>query len=246
VLLARFGWRYRSEISPAATAGAGLGAGWWLHAAHPHWWAFPLAVSDLAAFALVVFGGRVCLSRLAERIYAAAGVLVTSWWLAVATLLGPFTPPIPQVLGLGALVFAVPWWAHRSRRAKARVQRALSAWPDIAKAINLPGSKIQFASVDPWGWRAQVKLARGQTIADVTTRIPAIESALGTYRGAVRVYPTSDGEANRCELRVLDAGATPATVARWITETEDNVRTGQPQARSDGQASPDERDRDRR
>jgi hypothetical protein len=57
--------------------------------------------------------------------------------------------------------------------------------------------------VDVWGWRARVRLARGQTIADVTARIPAIESALGTYRGAVRVYPTGDGQANRCELRVL-------------------------------------------
>jgi len=57
--------------------------------------------------------------------------------------------------------------------------------------------------VDVWGWRARVRLARGQTIADVTARIPAIESALGTYRSAVRVYPTGDGQANRCELRVL-------------------------------------------
>jgi hypothetical protein len=38
----------------------------------------------------------------------------------------------------------------------------------------------------------------------VIARIPAIESALGTYRGAVRIYPTGDGRANRCELRVLD------------------------------------------
>ena len=45
------------------------------------------------------------------------------------------------------------------------------------------------------------------------TKIPALESALGTFRGAVRVYPTPDDLANRCELRVLDidphAGAIP-------------------------------------
>jgi FtsK/SpoIIIE family len=58
--------------------------------------------------------------------------------------------------------------------------------------------------VDLWGWRARIKLARGQTIADVTARIRGVESALGTYRGAIRVYPTGDGKANRCELRVLD------------------------------------------
>jgi S-DNA-T family DNA segregation ATPase FtsK/SpoIIIE len=58
--------------------------------------------------------------------------------------------------------------------------------------------------VDVWGWRARFALARGQTIADVLAKLPAIESALGTHRGAVRVYPTPDDLANRFELRVLD------------------------------------------
>jgi hypothetical protein len=60
------------------------------------------------------------------------------------------------------------------------------------------------ATVDLWGWRTLLRLARGQTIADVTARIPALESALGTFRGALRVYPTRDEKANKCELRVLD------------------------------------------
>src|ERR1700733_9254204 len=64
VLLARLAWRYRSEIAPATTAGAPLGAGWWLHVAHPHWWTFLLAVSDLAASALLVFGRHLGLARL--------------------------------------------------------------------------------------------------------------------------------------------------------------------------------------
>jgi hypothetical protein len=109
-----------------------------------------------------------------------------------------------QVLGFGALILAVPWWAHRRRRAWARAQRAISAWPDISAAVGLPGARIQFTRVDLWGWRALVKLAPGQTIGDVIVRIPAIESALGTYRGAVRVYSTRDDRANWCELRVLD------------------------------------------
>jgi S-DNA-T family DNA segregation ATPase FtsK/SpoIIIE len=212
VLLARWAWRYRSEIAPATTAGVILGAAWWLHHGHASLWAWLLAASDLAAWALVVFGGRIGLSRLAERVYAGAAVLAAGGWLAVAALLGPFTSPMPQVLGISALILAVPWWAHRRRRARVRVQRALSAWPDISKAIGLPGSKIQSAGVDLWGWRARVRLARGQTIADVTARIPAIESALGTYRGTVRVYPTRDGKANRCELRVLDTDPHAAAV----------------------------------
>ena len=227
VLLARLAWRYRSEIAPATTAGAVLTAAWWLHHGHAGLWVWLLAASDLTAFALTVFGARIGLDRLAERVYAAAAVLAAGGWLAIAALLGPFTSPMPQVLAVGTAILAIPWWAHRRRRGRIRVQRALSAWPDISKAIGLPGSKIQSAGVDLWGWRARVRLARGQTIADMTSRIPAIESALGTYRGAVRVYPTGDGKANRCELRVLDtdphaeAVPWPGPSARTISEPVD-------------------------
>jgi S-DNA-T family DNA segregation ATPase FtsK/SpoIIIE len=227
VIVARWAWRYRSEIAPAATACAVLGAGWWLHETHRHWWPSLLTVSDLAAFAVVLLGARIGLPRLAERVYAAAVTLAAGGWLAVSALLGPFTSPLPQVLGVGAVILAVPWWAHRRRRARARVQRTIAAWPDISKAIGLPGSKIQSAGVDVWGWRARVRLARGQTIADLTARMPAIESALGTYRGAVRVHPTRDGKANRCELRVLDtdphaeAIGWPGPSAQSITQPVD-------------------------
>jgi S-DNA-T family DNA segregation ATPase FtsK/SpoIIIE len=227
VFLARLAWRYRSEIAPATTAGAVLASAWWLHHGHASLWTWLLAASDLTALALFIGGERIGLSRMAERVYAAVAVLAAGGWLAVAALLGPFTSPMPQVLGVGALILAVPWWAHRRRRARVRVQRAVAAWPDISKAIGLPGSKIQSAGVDLWGWRARVRLARGQTIADVTARIPAIESALGTYRGAVRVYPTRDGKANRCELRILDsdphaeAVPWPGPSARSITQPVD-------------------------
>jgi S-DNA-T family DNA segregation ATPase FtsK/SpoIIIE len=60
------------------------------------------------------------------------------------------------------------------------------------------------AVIDVWGWRARFGLARGQTIDDVRAKLPAIESGLGTFRGAARVYPTADDLANRFELRVLD------------------------------------------
>jgi hypothetical protein len=82
-------------------------------------------------------------------------------------------------------------------------------------------------TVDLWGWRTRLRLARGQTIADVTARIPAIESALGTFRGALRVYPTRDDKANRCELRVLstdphaEAIRWPGPSARSITHPVD-------------------------
>ena len=117
----------------------------------------------------------------------------------------PAHPASAAALGIGAAVLSVPWWAHRRRRARVRVERTLAAWPDIARAVGLAGSAVMSATVDVWGWRARFRLARGQTITDVIARIPAIESGLGTFRGAVRVYPTPDDRANRFELRVLDS-----------------------------------------
>jgi hypothetical protein len=227
VIVARWAWRYRSELAPVFTASMVLGAGWWAHHVHVHWWPYLLAGSAAAAWAVIAFGKRLGLPHVAERVYAAVTVVAAGAWLAVAALFGPFKAPLPQVLGVGGLILAVPWWAHRRRRAKVRVERTLAAWPDISAAIGLPGSQVQSATVDLWGWRARLRLARGQTIADVTARIPALESALGTFRGALRVYPTRDDLANRCELRVLDtdphaeAISWPGPSARSITEPID-------------------------
>jgi FtsK/SpoIIIE family len=204
-VIARFAWRYRSELAPAAVTAALAAAGAWLHAAHPGASAAVLAASLAAACAVAAFGARAGLARLAERAYAGAVLLAGGAWLALAAALGPLARPLPLSLGIGALVLSVPWWAHRRRRARVRVERALAAWPDIARAVGLAGSAVMSATVDIWGWRARFRLARGQTITDVMARIPAIESGLGTFRGAVRVYPTPDDRANRFELRVLDS-----------------------------------------
>ena len=204
VVLLRWAWRYRSELAPASVAALMLGAGWWLHAAHPNTWQFVLSAAAVAAWLLVTFGAHIGIPALMERLYAATATLAAGGWIAAATAAGPFASPLPQALAVGGLVLSVPWWAHRRRRARVRVERKLEAWPDIAKAVGLTGSQVMSAMVDVWGWRARLRLARGQTIADVTARIPAIESGLGTFRGAVRVYPTPDDLANRCELRVLD------------------------------------------
>jgi S-DNA-T family DNA segregation ATPase FtsK/SpoIIIE len=204
VILARGAWRYRSEIAPAAVTCAVLAAGAWTHAAHPHWWPYLIAVTALATGALAVLGARAGLVRLAERLYAATTVLAAGSWLAAACLLGPLASPLPQVLGLGWLALSVPWWTSRRRRSRVRVERAIAAWPEIARAVGLMGSEVMSATVDLWGWRARLRLARGQTIADVQDRIPALESGLGTQRNAVRISPTPDDLANRCELRVLD------------------------------------------
>jgi S-DNA-T family DNA segregation ATPase FtsK/SpoIIIE len=204
VVIARLAWRYRSELAPAAVAAALAGAGVWAHVAFPAAAVPVLAAAAALAAAVVLLGAKIGLRPVAERAYAGAVILAGGAWLALAAALGPLTPPLLLALGIGAVVLAVPWWAHRRRRARVRVERTLAAWPDIARAVGLAGSAVQSATIDLWGWRARFRLARGQTITDVITKIPAIESGLGTFRGAVRVYPTPDDRANRFELRVLD------------------------------------------
>lgn len=130
-----------------------------------------------------------------------ATVLACGTWDAVAAALGAFTSPLPLVLGGGGLVLSVPWWANR---AKVRVERTIARWPVISRDIGLPGSQVISATADLWGWRARLRLARGQTITDVIAKTPALESGLGTHRNAIRVNPTPDNLANRCEIRVLD------------------------------------------
>jgi hypothetical protein len=205
VLIFRLAWRYRSELAPPFLASLAMLTGWALHATHRAWWWPFIAAASVTAPALVVFGRRLGLGPLAERVYAAVAVTASCGWLATATTVGPLHRPLPQVLVIGGLILAVPWWAHRRRRARVQVERRLAAWPEVANAVGLAGSQVMSAVVDMWGWRARFRLARGQTIDDVRAKLPAIESALGVFRGAARVYPTPDDLAHRFELRVLDA-----------------------------------------
>ncbi|HET9898934.1 MAG TPA: FtsK/SpoIIIE domain-containing protein [Streptosporangiaceae bacterium] len=227
VVFAHWAWRYRSEFAPATTATALWLAAWLLHLFHPHWWPYATALAAAIALGLAAVGRHVGLSTRAERFYAATTAAVAGGWLVIGIAVGPWHSPLPMALLLGGTILAVPWWAHRRRRAKVRVERVLAAWPEIADAVGLAGSRVQSAVVDVWGWRARFALARGQTINDVISRLPAIESGLGTFRGAARVLPTSDDLANRFELRVLakdphaDAIAWPGPSVESITDPID-------------------------
>ncbi|GII01776.1 cell division protein FtsK [Planobispora takensis] len=223
VVIGRWFWRYRSEFAPFTTALFTLVTGMILHAAYPTWWPTVLILTGVIAWALAFFGRWVNLTRPIERGYAAATVLLIGGWLAAAAALDPFTPPLPAVLGIGGFLFAIPWWAHRRRRARVRVERTLNAWPEIAEAIGLAGSRIQSAVVDLWGWRARIALARGQTVEEAIGKLPAIESGLGTRRGAARIQPIPE-RANRLELRIIetdphaDAIGWPGPSATSITQ----------------------------
>jgi S-DNA-T family DNA segregation ATPase FtsK/SpoIIIE len=203
-------WRYRSELAPIAIAAAAFVAANTLHRAHHAGWPW-LALATLAGITTLTIPPPqwarktwAMLDRPAERAYAVAVTATTGGWMTIATAIGPITPPMPAIAVALTIACGIPWWANRRRRAKVRIDRKLDAWPEIANATGLPGSQIMSALVDVWGWRARLRLARGQTIHDVISKIPALESGLGTFRGAVRVYPTADDLANRCELRVLD------------------------------------------
>jgi FtsK/SpoIIIE family len=204
-------WRYRSELAPLAVAAVIVLAAVAIHhAARGSWpWLALTSIAAAAGFTLPLPAwlrkGWALLDRPAERAYAATVCFSGGGWLAAAVAIGPTTPPNPALAGILALVNAIPWWASGRRRAKVRVERKLEAWPEVAKAVGLAGSQVMSALVDIWGWRARFRLGRGQTIQDVIAKVSAIESGLGTFRGAVRVYPTPDDLANRCELRVLDA-----------------------------------------
>jgi hypothetical protein len=94
VLLARWAWRYRSELAPLGVAAGLVAATWWLHGTRPHWW-LPLAVlTGVAAWAVALFGARCRFPTRAERAYAAGVIYAAGIWMSAATVLGPFRPPL--------------------------------------------------------------------------------------------------------------------------------------------------------
>ena len=213
VLAIRAAWRYRSELAPLSTAVAVLTAAWWLHS-------FSRAV--VAAARRHGGRGRLDGRRLRQpdgpahpqravvcRVRRAGGRRMAGRRDG-GRAVHPAPAAGPHPRGPGA-VGPVVGASSPAREGPGGTQA--QAWPEIAQSVGLPGSQVMSAVVDLWGWRCRIRLARGQTITDVIAKIPGLESALGTFRGAIRVYPTPDDLANRCELRVLEidphAGAIP-------------------------------------
>ncbi|HZO64474.1 MAG TPA: FtsK/SpoIIIE domain-containing protein [Kribbellaceae bacterium] len=205
-------FRYRSELVPLTVAGTLTLAGLLLHHTHADAWPWITGVSVAAALTAGLRGLPFGVTRTEERAYAGAVTGAAGAWLSAATAYGPGRAPLPAILLLTTLVLAIPWWTHRRRRARVKVDRVIRAWPDIADAIGLAGSRVMSAVVDTWGWHARMALRPGQTLAEVVTHVPAIESALGTRPGAVRVEQ-DPSHAGRFTMRVLaadpHAGAIP-------------------------------------
>jgi S-DNA-T family DNA segregation ATPase FtsK/SpoIIIE len=246
--ISRWAWRHRTAFAPFGITIAAFAAAAFTHPDHARYWLPAAGITTLVTILLAMPhrflrtrpAGKITagaltrlwaacgIDRAIERAYAAAVIAVTGGWLSAAIAAGPVTKPLPMVAEIATVILAVPWWFHRRRRARVRVERTISGWPDIADAVGLPGSHIASVVVDAWGWTARVMLRKGTTTAHAITRIPAIESGLGLRPGSVRVFP--DGtRADRFILRVVenDPHAEPASwPGRWITSVTKPAEIG--------------------
>jgi DNA segregation ATPase FtsK/SpoIIIE, S-DNA-T family len=221
--LSRAAYRHRSAFLPFAIAAAAFITAVILHRDHPGSWA---AVAGVTAGLGVFLGiprrllwnttGRritagfltraweACgISRPAERAYATVVTVTAGGWLSAATAIGPAVKPLPAVAVIATLVLGVPWWAHRRRRTRVRIERTVQAWPGMAGNMGLPGSRIASAEGDAWGFTARLILRKGTTAVHAINQVPAIESGLGTKPGSVRVLP-DPARADRVILRVIE------------------------------------------
>jgi DNA segregation ATPase FtsK/SpoIIIE, S-DNA-T family len=219
----RWAYRHRTAFAPFGIALAAFAVAAYAHPHHARYW---LPAAAITVLVTVVLGiphrllwtrpaGKVtesALSRLwaacgidrgIERAYAATVIAVTGGWLAAAIAAGPSARPLPAIAGIATMILAVPWWFHRRRRAKARVEKTISAWPEVAGNAGLAGSEILSVVVDAWGWTARVLLRKGKTTEQVIGKIPVLESNLGLRPGSMRVL--ADGKrADRFIMRVIE------------------------------------------
>lgn len=239
VIIGQWAWRHRTAFAPFAITVAALTVAAWVHPHHARYW---LPVAGLTLLVVILLGiphrmlrarpaGQAAARALArmwaacgidrgiERAYAAAVIAVAGGWLSAAIAAGPTAKPQPLMAELGTVVLGMPWWFHRRRRAKARIERTIAAWPAVADNAGLPGTEILSVVVDAWGWTARALLRRGITAAQVISRIPALESGLKLRPGSLRIF--ADGKrADRFVMRVIetDPHAEPAVwPGQWVT-----------------------------
>jgi S-DNA-T family DNA segregation ATPase FtsK/SpoIIIE len=220
---ARLAYRHRSAFLPFAVAGAAFILAVIIHRHHPGMWVL-VAVATLAAGLVTGIPHRLLwawptraitagiitriweacgITRPAGRAYVTGVVVTGGGWLAAAPAPGPLTRPLPAIAGIATVFLGVPWWAHRRRRAKVRIERTVQTWPDIAENMGLPGSRIVSATGNAWGYTARVILRKGMTAVQAINQVPAIESGLGTRPGSVRALP-DPARADAVIVRVIE------------------------------------------
>jgi S-DNA-T family DNA segregation ATPase FtsK/SpoIIIE len=239
--ISRFAYRHRSAFLPFVVAVASFALAAILHQHHPGLWvttavitaaaAFILGIPhrllwvnpprNLAAGALTRMWEACGIGRATERVYVTAVVVTAGGWVSAAIAVGPTVKPLPTIAEISATILGIPWWAHRRRRGRVRIERTIQAWPGLADDMGLPGSRIASATGDSWGFTARVILRKGSTAAQAISQIPAIESGLGMRPGSVRALP-DPARADRIILRVIedDPHAQPVS---WPGQPETSI-----------------------
>ena len=222
-VLARFLFRHRSAFWPFIITGAVFILAAIIHRHHPGYWVISTVVTVgfglflgmphrllwaspalKATAGLVTRAWEACgIDRPAERVYVTAVAVTIGGWLSAAIGSGPAAKPLPLIAGIATVILGIPWWAHRRRRARVRIERTVQTWPDMAENMGLPGSRIASATGDAWGYTARVILRKGTTAVQAINQVPAIESGLGIRPGSVRAIPDPD-RADRVIVRVIE------------------------------------------
>ena len=122
VVIARWAWRYRSELAPLGVACLVAGLGWYAHRALSPWWPLILAIAGLAAWVLAAFGAKLGIPGRLERLYVAVTVAACGTWDALAAALGPARP------AAAASCWASAPWCWRSRGGPTAGAARRSAW----------------------------------------------------------------------------------------------------------------------
>lgn len=240
--VARWLFRHRSAFAPFWVAVTTFVAADLAHRHHSGWWV-PVMLATIAATALLGFplsrlrrnrASRVIarilartwaacgIGRTPERAYMAIIIATLGGWLSAAIADGPLERPLPAAALIATAILGIPWWAHRRRRARVRVERTIAAWPELAENAGMPGSRIGSVAVDAWGWTARVILRKGTTPGQAIGKIPEIESALGARPGSLRIVP-DENRADAIVLRIIerdphsDAISWPGTNATTIS-----------------------------
>jgi S-DNA-T family DNA segregation ATPase FtsK/SpoIIIE len=231
--IGRFFYRHRSAFLPFLIAGCTFAGAEILHRNHPATWVIAAAGTVAAGIFLGIPhrlvwanpGGKLTaglltraweacgIDRPAERVYVTTVAVTCGAWLSASIAVGPTMKPLPAIAAIATVILGIPWWAHRRRRARVRIERTVQAWPDMAENMGLPGSRIASATGDAWGFTARVILRKGTTAAHAISQIPAIESGLGVRPGSVRALPDPD-RADRVILRVIETDP-HATAIAW-------------------------------
>jgi S-DNA-T family DNA segregation ATPase FtsK/SpoIIIE len=246
--IAKWVYRHRSALVPFDIALAALITAAIIHAHHAGYW-IPVSVitvtlAVIAGFPLPVLrrhpaGRRIAhalswawdkcgIPRPIERAYVTAVITVAGGWLAAAIGITPASKPMLLAELTATVILGIPWWCHRRRREKVRVERIIAWWPHVAADIGLPGSKITSAVVDTWGWTARIILKRGATTAHAIARIPEIESGLDLPPGSARIFPDPQ-RANRCVLRVVETDPHAEPIpwpGQWVTSITKPIDIG--------------------